>query len=154
MKNNDTQTKDSTKKETSYITSLSSTAIFWTIGLLILIPIGSNGTLKDKSEIIVNNICECVVLLICSVLISIIAYNAKRKRIFIKANAHLIKAIGIIVSLSGFLTSIICNHLFDVSWTFYYYPQYYLMILGLFIAAIGYIFQIAIKIKEEQDLTI
>ena len=154
MKNNDTQTKDSTKKETSYITSLSSTAIFWTIGLLILIPIGSNGTLKDKSEIIVNNICECVVLLICSVLISIIAYNAKRKRIFIKANAHLIKAIGIIVSLSGFLTSLICSHLFDSSWTFYYYPKYYLMIIGMFIAAIGYIFQIAIKIKEEQDLTI
>ena len=154
MKNNDTQTKDSTKKETSYITSLSSTAIFWTIGLLILIPIGSNGTLKDKSEIIVNNICECVVLLICTVLICIIAYNAKRKRIFIKANAHLIKAIGIIVSLSGFLTSAICNHLFDASWTFYYYPNYYLMIIGFFITAIGYLFQIAVKMKEEQDLTI
>ena len=154
MKNNETHPQDSTKKETRYITSLPERAIFWTICLCILILLGRDGTLKDKPEIIVNNICECVVLLICSVLISIIAYNAKRKRIFIKANAHLIKAIGIIVSLSGFLISLICNHLFDVSWTFYYYPKYYLMIIGMFIAAIGYIFQIAIKIKEEQDLTI
>ena len=154
MKNNETHPQDSTKKETRYITSLPERAIFWTICLCILILLGRDGTLKDKPEIIVNNICECVILLICSVLISIIAYNAKRKRIFIKANAHLIKAIGIIVSLSGFLISLICNHLFDVSWTFYYYPKYYLMIIGMFIAAIGYIFQIAIKIKEEQDLTI
>ena len=113
MKNNETHPQDSTKKETMYITSLPERAIFWTICLFILILLGRDGTLKDKPEIIVNNICECVVLLICSVLISIIAYNAKRKRIFIKANAHLIKAIGIIVSLSGFLTSLICNHLFD-----------------------------------------
>ena len=154
MKNKETHLHDSTKKETMYITSLPERAIFWTICLFILILLGRDGTLKDKPEIIVNNICECVVLLICSVLISIIAYNAKRKRIFIKANAHLIKAIGIIVSLSGFLTSLICNHLFDSSWTLYYYPKYYLMIIGMFIAAIGYIFQIAIKIKEEQDLTI
>ena len=155
MKKNETQSKDPTKKETMYIDNAAWFAIFWTIGLLSLIYTGSNKTLKDKPEIILNNICEFGASLICTVLISIIAYNVKRKRIFIKANAYLIKAIGFIVGISGLLTSVICENLLDhKAWTFYYYPKYYLMVIGFFIVAIGYVFQHAIKMKEEQDLTI
>ena len=102
-------------------------------------------------DVIINGINELVALLICSILIGIIGYNMKRKHIFIKTNANLIKAIGGVVAISG-CTPVLLHKILESPVAGSY--NHYLFIVGYFIIAIGYIFQHAIKMKEEQDLTI
>ena len=107
------------------------------------------GLKQEKPDSLTNDICEFISLVICTTLIGIIAYNVKREKIFIKANANLIKGIGLIVGISGTFPAFVSD-----MQAYNQYPHYYLLVVGSFIIAIGYIFQHAIKIKEEQDLTI
>ena len=106
-----------------------------------------------KDDLIEMKICELVTAVTCTILIGIIAYNIKRKRVFIKTNAHLVQAIGWIVVASSIAIPMISKNFVDIHYIVSY-PLQYLMLLGFFIVAIGYVFQLAIKIKEEQDLTI
>ena len=100
-----------------------------------------------------NNIGQGICLLICTVFISIIYYNTKHKRIFIQANANLIKGIGIVVTFADLLTNCIIVEILP-DYSKYTSNNHDSMVIGLFIIAIGYVFQEAIKMKEEQDLTI
>ena len=106
-----------------------------------------------KSDDIALKICELITMLICTILIGIIAYNIKRKQVFIKANARLVQFIGWVVVTSSIATPLISKNFDEIHYVVCH-PLQYLMLLGFFIVAIGYVFQLAIKIKEEQDLTI
>ena len=106
-----------------------------------------------KDNLIEMKICELITMVICTILIGIIAYNIKQKRIFIKTNARLVQFIGWVVVNSSIAIPMISKNYVDINYIVSY-PLQYLMQLGFFIVAIGYVFQLAIKIKEEQDLTI
>ena len=106
-----------------------------------------------KNDDIALKICELTTMVTCTILIGIIAYNIKRKQVFIKTNARLIQVIGWVVVASGIAIPMISMNFDDIHYAASY-PREYLMLLGFFIVAIGYVFQLAIKIKEEQDLTI
>ena len=108
---------------------------------------------NHKDDRIEMKICELITMIICTILIGIIAYNIKQKRIFIKANARLVQLIGWAVVTSSIAIPMISKNYVDINYVVSY-PLQYLMQLGFFIVAIGYVFQLAIKIKEEQDLTI
>lgn len=139
-------------KEIEYING----AVF--VGIIFLISriLGIYQHFQDtgfKSNDIALKICELTTMMICTILIGIIAYNIKRKQVFIKTNARLVQFIGWIVVASSIAIPMISKNFVDIHYIANY-PLQYLMLLGFFIVGIGYVFQHAIKIKEEQDLTI
>jgi hypothetical protein len=154
MRKIDFQTKASANrnknKEVVYINSAVSAGIFFLLPRILEICFYIHGY---KDDLIEMKICELVTAVTCTILIGIIAYNIKRKRVFIKTNAHLVQAIGWIVVASSIAIPMISKDFVDIHYIVSY-PLQYLMLLGFFIVAIGYVFQLAIKIKEEQDLTI
>ena len=149
------QTRASSKrekeKEIGYLYTTIRIGFWLTIADAISILFKIYSPKEVGKDVIINGINELVSLLICSILIGIIGYNMKRKHIFIKTNANLIKAIGGIVAISGY-TPVLLHKILGSSIPCSY--NHYLLIVGYFIIAIGYIFQHAIKMKEEQDLTI
>ena len=149
------QTRASSKrekeKEIGYLYTTIRIGFWLTIADAISILFKIYSPKEVGKDVIINGINELVSLLICSILIGIIGYNMKRKHIFIKTNANLIKAIGGIVAISGY-TPVLLHKILGSSIPSSY--NHYLLIVGYFIIAIGYIFQHAIKMKEEQDLTI
>lgn len=85
------------------------------------------------------------------VFIAIIAYNVKKKKIFTYTNARLIYGIGAIVIFS----IVIQNHYWEITTML---PNDTVALnyslLGVFIFFFGKVFDISVKMKEEQDLTI
>ena len=154
MRKIDFQTKASANrnknKEIKYINGVVSMGMMLILPRILEICFYIHGY---KDDLIEMKICELVTAVICTILIGIIAYNIKRKRVFIKTNAHLVQAIGWIVVASSIAIPMISKNFVDIHYVVSY-PLQYLMLLGFFIVAIGYVFQLAIKIKEEQDLTI
>lgn len=103
-----------------------------------------------RNDDIALKICELIAMVICTILIGIIAHNIRRKQVFIKTNARLVQVIGWVIVASGIAIPMIFDDIHYAA----SYPIQYLMLLGFFIVAIGYVFQLAIKMKEEQELTI
>ena len=157
MKNINSQTNICNKKDANYFNSATWISFTFAIGKLIIVLARINGVRTYAPEVMCFDICQTITLIVCAILIGFIAYNIKRNRVFVKANANLIKAIGFVVGVSGSLTFLAIFHFTD-SKTFYlrdYMTSHYSSaVIGTFIIAIGYMFQIAIRIKEEQDLTI
>ena len=137
-------------KEVEYINGAAGVGIIFLLHRILEICFYIHGY---KDDLIEMKICELVTAVTCTILIGIIAYNIKRKRVFIKTNAHLVQAIGWIVVASSIAIPMISKDFVDIHYIVSY-PLQYLMLLGFFIVAIGYVFQLAIKMKEEQDLTI
>ena len=156
MRKIDFQTKASANrnknKEVEYINGAVCVGIIFLVSKTLSIYFHFQGG-GFKSDDIALKICELTTMVICTVLIGFIAYNIKRKQVFIKANARLVQLIGWVVMTSSIVTPMISRH-FDDTHYVVVYPIQYLMQLGFFIVAIGYVFQLAIKMKEEQDLTI
>lgn len=102
-------------------------------------------------KVIVPDFISILTLLACSILISMIAYNVKKKKIFINTNAKLIYSIGAIVIFSV----IVQNHYWETTTML---PNdtvaLHYSLLGVFIVFFGKVFGIGVKMKEEQDLTI
>ena len=102
-------------------------------------------------KVIVPDCIGVFTLLACSVIISIIAYNVIKKKIFTSANAKLIYSIGAIVIVSV----IIQNHYWETTTMM---PNdtvgLIFALFGAFIVFFGRVFAIGVKMKEEQDLTI
>ena len=71
--------------------------------------------------------------------------------IFVRANANLIYYIGLIIEFNGILQAIL-NEFAPVTNPRQTYMIY--ILIGVFIIFIGYLFQIGIRMKEEQELTI
>ena len=104
----------------------------------------------DYNEILPNCI-NIATLMICSILIGIIAYNVKERKVFSHTNAKLIYGVGTTLLLS----IITQTHYWDTTTMI---PntevKSYLYLLAIFIIFFGKLFDIAVKMKEEQDLTI
>ena len=104
----------------------------------------------DYNEILPNCI-NIATLMICSILIGIIAYNVKKRKVFSHTNSKLIYGVGITLVFS----IIIQDHYWDITTMI---PNMevksYLYLLAFFIIFFGKLFDIAVKMKEEQDLTI
>lgn len=149
MKEINYQTKVSKNKNRINI----STGILYAFGFSAIVFAKIHGPREVSTEMIVHDICHVVVLFICAILIGGIKYNVKRNRMFIKANANLIKAIGMIVSLTGVIPQFICLKFF-YSLTSFYDINWFLLVIGSFIYALGEIFLYAVRMREEQDLTI
>ena len=102
-------------------------------------------------KVIVPDCIGVFTLLICSVIITVIAYNVMKKKIFTSANAKLIYSIGGIVIISV----IIQNHYWETTTMM---PNdtvgMIFALFGAFIVFLGRVFAIGVKMKEEQDLTI
>ena len=105
-----------------------------------------------KNEALTRGFSDSVILLLCIVLMSFIIHNMQKKKIFVKANANLIGAIGVIVAVSELVHNLIIAPIFDVCPAVS--QNRFSFIIGLFILFISSVFRIAIKMKEEQDLTI
>ena len=149
MKEINYQTKASKNKNRINI----STGLLYAFGFSVIVYYKIHGPREVSTQMMVHDICHVVVLFICAILIGIIKYNVKRNRMFIKANANLIKAIGMIVSLTGVIPQFICLKFF-YSPTSFYDINLFLLVIGSFIYAIGKIFQHAVKMREELELTI
>ena len=132
MRKIDFQTKASANrnknKEVEYINGAVCVGIIFLVSKTLSIYFHFQGG-GFKSDDIALKICELIIMVICTVLI------------------------GWVVVVSSIVTPMISMH-FDDTHYVVVYPIQYLMQLGFFIVAIGYVFQLAIKIKEEQDLTI
>lgn len=102
-------------------------------------------------KVIVPDCIGILTLLACSILVVIITYNVYKKRIFTRTNARLIYSIGLIQILS----IIIQNHYWETTTML---PNTTVAmnfsLFGAFIIFFGRVFDIGVKMKEEQDLTI
>ena len=102
-------------------------------------------------KVVIPDCINILTLLTCSILIAIIAYNVIKKKIFTSRNAKLIYSIGAIVIFSV----VIQNHYWETTSMI---PNdtvgIYYSLFGVFIIFFGRVFDIGVKIKEEQDLTI
>ena len=103
------------------------------------------------SEVVAPNIVNVVTLFSCSVLIAMIAYNVYKKNVFVRSNARLISAIGMILLFSVAIqrcywdaTPMLPNDTVAINFG----------LLAVFILFFGRIFGIGVKMQEEQDLTI
>ena len=102
-------------------------------------------------EMMLPNIISILTLLSCSMLITIIAYNVYRKKVFEYVNARLIYSIGLILIFSVIIqrhywetTTMLPNDTVAINFS----------LIGIFILFLGRVFSIGVKIQEEQDLTI
>lgn len=158
MKKPDFQTRASKKKE-AFKENIFRNSITWGFcfclmyfsGILLKLKGPQSADILTLTTLINNGIA----MLICTILLVIINYNVRQKRIFVQANANLMKAIGHVLWISG-CTPIILYYLFNipVQFSLFTTPDKYLIFIGFFVLEIGYILQKAVKIKEEQDLTI
>ncbi len=79
------------------------------------------------------------------------APQCKAQSDILRANANLIYYIGLIIEFNGILQAIL-NEFAPVTNPRQTYMIY--ILIGVFIIFIGYLFQIGIRMKEEQELTI
>ncbi|MBR4989199.1 MAG: DUF2975 domain-containing protein [Bacteroidaceae bacterium] len=90
-------------------------------------------------------------LLACGVFIAVILYNVSKRRVFDSRNSFCIYGVGATIIISTLLQS-------EIWETTPMIPndtvQMYYMIFGIFIVFFGNLFDIAVKLKKEQDLTI
>ena len=94
---------------------------------------------------IIATIATLCSMAICSMLIFPILNNTRHGKVFIKANATLIGAIGAILEVNGFIQSIFAyNHGTHLIY----------FLIGVFFLFIACVFRLGIHMKEEQDLTI
>lgn len=102
-------------------------------------------------KVIVPSCIETLTLILCSIFILLIAINARKKQIFTLRNARYIDCIGYTILLNTYIqhyywnvTEMIPN--MTVRHCFY--------LFALFTIFFGRLFAIAVKMREEQDLTI
>lgn len=111
----------------------------------------SNSTITDSIDQYLPQCVNVLTLLICCVFIAVILYNVWRRNVFNRKNSFCIYGVGATIVISTFLqgayfesTPMIPNE--DV--------KIYYLLFGIFIFFFGALFDIAVKMKEEQDLTI
>ena len=90
-------------------------------------------------------------LLVCGIFIAVILYNVSKRRVFDSRNSFCIYGVGATIIISTLLQS-------ELWTTTPMIPNdtvmMYYMIFGIFIVFFGKLFDIAVKLKSEQDLTI
>ena len=90
-------------------------------------------------------------LLVCGIFIAIILYNVSKRRVFDSRNSFCIYGVGATIIISTLLQSELwaTTPMIPNDTVMMYY-----MIFGIFIVFFGNLFNIAVKLKKEQDLTI
>lgn len=89
---------------------------------------------------------------VCGALVFVILREVKRKQVFTRKNARLVSYIGSAAVFGGIAQNIVMNIVYKDS-TAQSGDMTYL-ILGLFILFVSCLFNIGIRMREEQDLTV
>ena len=100
----------------------------------------------------VETITNCV-MLFCAVMVFAIMQNTRKGKVFVKANANYIQLIGLAVMLNGFVQMYLL-HVAPEGSLAITRSYYFFLLLGGFIGFIGCVFQIGIRMQEEQNLTV
>ena len=90
-------------------------------------------------------------LLVCGIFIAVILYNVSKRKVFDSRNSFCIYGVGATIIISTLLQSELwaTTPMIPNDTVMMYY-----MIFGIFIVFFGKLFDIAVKLKNEQDLTI
>lgn len=103
---------------------------------------------------IIYSFIPSVIMVWSSVLIALIINNIRKGIVFETSNAQLITWVGAVVLIGGVFQSILYNFTNIEQLVPGNTNHMLVYLLGTFIAFIGQIFHIGIRMKEEQDLTI
>ena len=121
--------------------------------LLLCWEMGHNDNSIEFAAIIYSFI-PSVIMVWSSVLIALIINNIRKGIVFETSNAQLITWVGAVVLIGGVFQSILYNFTNIEQLVPGNTNHMLVYLLGTFIAFIGQIFHIGIRMKEEQDLTI
>ena len=121
--------------------------------LLLCWEMGQNDNSIEFAAIIYSFI-PSVIMVWSSVLIALIINNIRKGIVFETSNAQLITWVGAVVLIGGVFQSILYNFTNIEQLVPGNTNHMLVYLLGTFIAFIGQIFHIGIRMKEEQDLTI
>ena len=88
-----------------------------------------------------------------TVMVFAIMQNTRKGKVFVKANANYIQLIGLAVMPNGFV-QIYLLHVAPEGSLAITRSYYFFLLLGGFIGFIGCVFQIGIRMQEEQNLTV
>ena len=116
------------------------------IGQTVIKNLSEGSTIKDMLPQCIS----ALTLLICCVFIAIILFNVAKKRIFDRRNSICIYGVGATVIFGKILQ----NWLYDNAALTESDTTVYYSLLGILIIFFGRLFDIAVKMKNEQDLTI
>lgn len=121
--------------------------------LLLCWEMGHNNNSIEFAAIIYAFI-PSIIMICSSVLIAVIVNNVRKGIVFETSNAQLITLVGAVVLIGGVLQSTLYNFAGVEQLVPGSTNHMLVYLLGTFIAFIGQIFHIGIRMKEEQDLTI
>ena len=119
--------------------------------LLLAVMDWHEGTLTDGWVLTMRSI-NLAVCAICSWLTFLIIREVKRRRVFTRLNAQYISLIGSAATFGGIAQNVVVNLVYEDT-TNHSGDMTYL-VLGLLLLFIASLFNIGIRMKEEQELTV
>ena len=119
--------------------------------LLLAVMDWHEGTLTDCWVLTMRSI-NLAVCAICSWLTFLIIREVKRRRVFTRLNAQYISLIGSAATFGGIAQNVVVNLVYEDT-TNHSGDMTYL-VLGLLLLFIASLFNIGIRMKEEQELTV
>ena len=119
--------------------------------LLLAVMDWQDGTLTDGWVLTMRSI-NLAVCAICSWLTFLIIREVKQRRVFTRLNAQYITLIGCAATFGGIAQNVVVNLVYEDT-TNHSGDMTYL-VLGLLLLFIASLFNIGIRMKEEQELTI
>ena len=119
--------------------------------LLLAVMDWHEGTLTDGWVLAMRSV-NLVVCAICSWLTFLIIREVKQRRVFTRQNAQYISLIGSAATFGGIAQNVVVNLVYEDT-TNHSGDMTYL-VLGLLLLFIASLFNIGIRMKEEQELTI
>ena len=94
---------------------------------------------------------ECYAIFFIGLLAYFMASNVKKGKVFCRINQRILSAIGISTMLSGVLINVIVNLTpIDV----FHQNSILLIVIGTVFVLVSFVFEVGIRMQEEQDLTI
>ena len=119
--------------------------------LLLAVMDWHEGTLTDGWVLAMRSV-NLVVCAICSWLTFLIIREVKQRRVFTRQNAQYISLIGSAATFGGIAQNVVVNLVYEDT-TNHSGDMTYL-VLGLLLLFIATLFNIGIRMKEEQELTV
>ena len=119
--------------------------------LLLAVMDWHEGTLTDGWVLTMRSI-NLAVCAICSWLTFLIIREVKRRRVFTRLNAQYITLIGCAATFGGIAQNVVVNLVYED--TANHSGDMTYLVLGLLLLFIASLFNIGIRMKEEQELTI
>ena len=119
--------------------------------LLLAVMDWHDGTLTDGWVLTMRSI-NLAVCAICSWLTFLIIREVKRRRVFTRLNAQYITLIGCAATFGGIAQNVVVNLVYED--TANHSGDMTYLVLGLLLLFIASLFNIGIRMKEEQELTI